>query len=92
MGQPKKHCSRCSTWKPRAAFDRRAAARDGLDSWCKDCRRAYVRRWIAANRRRHEASLKQYRETHREKLRAYQREYQRRRRGRLRAQKRARKN
>jgi len=79
------------TWKPRAAFDRLAVARDGLDSWCKSCRRAYVRSWIAANRERHEASLKRYRDKHREKIRAYQREYQRRRRARLRARKRTRK-
>jgi len=91
MGQRRKRCPRCSRWKPQTAFDRRRAARDGLDSWCKVCRRAYVRRWIAANREKHEATLKRWRNKHRETIRAYQREYQRRRRARLRARNRARK-
>lgn len=38
-----KTCSRCVTEKPAttAYFVRRAASRDGLHGWCKDCMRAY---------------------------------------------------
>jgi len=90
-GRGRKRCSACASWKPRTAFDRRAAARDGLDSWCKNCRRAYVRKWIATNRQRYNATRKRWTEKHREEIRTYQREYKRRVRARLRAQKRTRK-
>jgi hypothetical protein len=91
QGRGKKRCQACSSWKPRAAFYRRAASPDGLDEWCRDCRSAYRRAWVTRHRREYAAWLRNYREKNRERLRAYQREYQRRRRARLRAQKRTRK-
>lgn len=39
-----KHCSRCATTKSVDEFGRNRSARDGLQSWCKACVRAYNRR------------------------------------------------
>lgn len=55
-----KTCGKCGECKPRKAFSRHASARDGLQSWCKDCHRAQyqvhaekakkrTRRWVAKN-------------------------------------------
>lgn len=38
-----KHCSRCSQLLPRSEFRGNAAARDGLQSWCRGCQNAYKR-------------------------------------------------
>jgi hypothetical protein len=35
-----KHCSGCDTTKPITAFYKRAAAKDKLDNFCKDCRKS----------------------------------------------------
>ena len=76
----RKRCGACGRSRPATGFYRCAAAADGLDDWCKECRRAYLRRWIARHRAAHRAWTRAYRERNRDELRAYQREYQRRRR------------
>ena len=38
-----KRCSRCRKTKTRTEFCARKDARDGLQSWCKDCQRDYMR-------------------------------------------------
>ena len=70
-----KYCSACRTTKPITAF-----GRQGLDSWCRTCRRDYQRRWLAAHRDEYNAKHRVYYQQHREQLREYNREYQRRRR------------
>lgn len=35
-----KFCKHCNCWKPRSDFWRNADNVDGLQDWCKDCRRA----------------------------------------------------
>ncbi len=57
----------------------------GLDSWCRACRRAYQRRWMARHRDEYNAKFRAYYQRHREELREYNREYQRRRRALMRA-------
>jgi 5-methylcytosine-specific restriction endonuclease McrA len=44
---PEKVCSACGEHLPRAAFNKRARAADGLQVWCRECEHAY-----AAERRR----------------------------------------
>jgi len=80
-----KRCTACMRLKATASYYRCAASRDGRDPWCKDCRRAYLRKWIARHRSAHARWLEDYKERHREQLRLYQREYQRRRRALMRA-------
>jgi len=44
MAEPeRKRCGRCGQTKPRGAFHRNASRRDGLQSVCKECRRALDR-------------------------------------------------
>jgi hypothetical protein len=80
-----KWCGACSSWKPWAAFQRRAASPDGLDSRCRECRIVYWRAWKKSRHRQHLAWSRNYREKNREHIRAYQRAYQRRRRALLKA-------
>lgn len=50
-----KKCATCKQHQPLAAFNKRQAARDGLQSRCRDC----CRRWYEANRERHYAKVRQ---------------------------------
>jgi len=70
-----KRCSACDRVKLLSAF-----GREGLDSWCRPCRRQYQRRWLAEHRDEYNAKHRQYYQRHREELREYNRLYQRRRR------------
>jgi hypothetical protein len=85
MMRGRKRCLACEATKPRAAFQRRAASPDGIDSYCRHCRRAYRRTWNAAHRGHSLAYLRKYRDKNRERLRTYFREYQRRRRALMKA-------
>ena len=38
---PRKRCPRCRVTKPHAAFARHRTSKDGLQSWCRICARAY---------------------------------------------------
>jgi hypothetical protein len=43
-----KRCGRCREWLPYAAFARKAASKDGLQNWCRECTTA----WAKAHRSR----------------------------------------
>ena len=70
-----KRCSSCNSTKSRTSF-----GRQGLDSWCRSCRRDYQRRWMAIHREEYNAKHREYYQQHRDELREYNRAYQRRRR------------
>jgi hypothetical protein len=70
-----KRCSSCHTIKQLTAF-----GRQGLDSWCRTCRRDYQRRWMSLHRDEYNAKHRAYYQQHRDELREYNRVYQRRRR------------
>ena len=50
---PHKFCTRCSTAKGLGDFGKRKSAKDGLDSWCKSCRNAHHKAWVASNKERY---------------------------------------
>lgn len=75
-----KRCTRCERRRPMGAF-----GSAGRDAWCRPCRRAYQRRWMARHRDTYNALHRAYYRTNRERMRAYYREYQRRRRALMRA-------
>jgi hypothetical protein len=68
-----KRCRACDRRRALSAFPPRRARRDGLDSYCRDCRRAYWRRWLAKNRAAYNAALRAYRAEHTDAIRAYNR-------------------
>jgi len=41
--QKSKRCSRCKQWKPVSEFNKRSASKDGLQSYCRSCKREYRR-------------------------------------------------
>ncbi|MFF9174763.1 endonuclease VII domain-containing protein [Streptomyces sp. NPDC003236] len=51
-GEGAKRCSRCGRHRPRAAFARNKAMRDGLQTYCRDCAAAYhQQRQVAKGRK-----------------------------------------
>lgn len=44
-----KECSRCAETKPRKAFGKRKASKDGLQYFCKECSNIYARKWQRDN-------------------------------------------
>ena len=42
-GVKKKRCTKCKKWKDEIKFGKRSTYRDGLNSWCKNCMREYMR-------------------------------------------------
>lgn len=48
-----KHCPGCRSWVPVTGFKANSTARDGRDSYCLPCRRAYDREYARARRDRH---------------------------------------
>ena len=50
-----KHCNDCDLDKPDSEFARKTATR--LQSKCKECQRAYTKKWYAANRAQHMANV-----------------------------------
>ena len=58
-----KVCVTCHVWRPREAFNRRAAAKDGLQARCRPCSQA----WYQANKAEHTArTARRKRETREE--------------------------
>jgi len=39
-----KRCTKCKQWKPISEFNKRGTSKDGLQSWCRECQRAYRKR------------------------------------------------
>ena len=45
-----KRCGRCEHWLPPEAFTPNRSRRDGLQAFCQECQRAYMRAHYEANR------------------------------------------
>lgn len=72
-----KHCHGCDQPKPLDEFGRRSASKDGRNSRCKACMRAYHRAYYQANKARRRAQLRRHYAAHRERYRDYARERRR---------------
>lgn len=49
----KKTCTQCKETKPLDCFYKRKQARDGLEAFCKDCRKKRNDKWFAENKEKH---------------------------------------
>lgn len=60
--QALKWCNRCKTAKPRKAFSKNRTAKDGLQAWCKNCARNYIRHYYQQpeNQERKRAKGREY--------------------------------
>lgn len=67
-----KQCSRCKRWRPLDDFVKGQSFSDGLNPWCKDCRKEYHkeygRDYRAKNSERISERLKRYYEENRERV------------------------
>jgi hypothetical protein len=85
-----KRCSRCREEKPREAFVKNRTTKDGLHSWCKECKAEnsrrryevspekqleYVRRWARANREKARETRRSWQKANSENIREYHRRY-----------------
>lgn len=68
-----KRCSKCKKEKSLSKFYKNKNKKDGLDYWCKECKKDY--RWN--HREETNERCKKYRQEHREKAREYAQEYAR---------------
>lgn len=68
-----KICSSCHEEKPATEFGLRRRSPDGLQAWCRDCRREYQRVYAQKfrNPERHRRAQHRYRLRHAEKNRAH---------------------
>lgn len=69
-----KQCTKCKEFKSGADFQKRAASKDGLHSWCKSCKRNHEREHYAQNSYRKQY-LSDKRKELAEKTKAYIFEY-----------------
>ena len=65
-----KTCNKCNEEKPLEGFSKRARAKDGLQSHCKECRSAISKAYRKANPEKVAASHRAWREANLEKSRA----------------------
>lgn len=79
-----KRCSKCGETKPREAFSKNRAERDGLQRQCNGCMGQYR----AENRKRNNEQNRQYREANRERIKEQRQQYREVNRERIQAQKR----
>ena len=49
-----KRCPKCSQDLELTSFDRNGAANDGLQTWCRSCRKKHMDKKMAANRKKWE--------------------------------------
>ena len=69
-----KRCSRCELWLELSAFTPNRSRRDGLQTFCRDCQRAYMRQHYEDNRAYYLAKALRSNKKQRERLRAKLRE------------------
>ena len=66
-----KHCNRCNTSKPLNEFSKSKAAKDGLQTKCKECVKPYNKQYKQDNKE----SRKQYNQDNKESRLEYQNQY-----------------
>jgi hypothetical protein len=56
-------CARCKSEEPPSGFYRRSDYKDGLDPWCKICRKSAAAEWAGKNPEKRRASYKRWRQS-----------------------------
>jgi hypothetical protein len=69
-----KICSRCGVEKEFSAFGKHSGNKDGLQYWCKDCKKEYEQEKSDRNREEYLEVRKSYYYAHREEINAIRRE------------------
>ena len=59
-----KKCSKCKMVKSKSEFYKNRCHKDGLDTWCKDCKKEYDKKWRNSNRERRREYGREYRYKH----------------------------
>lgn len=70
-----KTCTHCKEVKPVEAFSKRKSSRDGLQSWCKECLNARVKRWGQANPDHKAALSRRWEQENRSRVRERRRDW-----------------
>ena len=70
-----KRCGKCGRVLPLADFNKMKSSKDGLQYYCKDCKKAHHTEWYAHNKEAIADYQAQYRQANKEKKAAYNAEY-----------------
>ena len=71
-----KYCTGCEQTKELTEFYKDSQKRDGLQSRCKVCIKAYKKKWYQNNREKHNAKSKKWQQNNREKRNASAKKWQ----------------
>jgi len=63
-----KHCLKCDIKKPVVEFSKCASRRDGLQAYCKACKKMADAKWYAANSERHRENDRAWRDANPERV------------------------
>ncbi len=53
-----KQCRKCEKWKTFTSFHKSTSSKDGLQPWCKVCRRLYDRAYFKSHQNKRQANRK----------------------------------
>lgn len=70
-----KQCKICKTIKPETMFYKNPSYSDGREHRCKECRKAYQRKWREDNRQHHREYSRQYYKDNQEERSAYYKQW-----------------
>ncbi|HET8892817.1 MAG TPA: hypothetical protein VFM96_01800, partial [Gaiellaceae bacterium] len=70
-----KRCGRCEKWLEIVAFSPNRSRRDGLQAYCSDCQRAYVREHYEKNRAYYLAKAKKAKTVFRARMKSFMAEF-----------------
>ena len=73
-----KKCQRCGITKTLDNFTKKKAYSDGLDPWCKMCKKEYKAYWDSKNKEHRKKYRDKYYQEHHEEVLKYRREYRKR--------------
>lgn len=71
-----KVCTKCGQVRPLAEYRANSKAKDGLQSWCKECEREYQRKRARTHREEALERARRWREANRERFNEHARQYQ----------------
>ena len=66
-----KQCSKCKSVQPVANFGNQKARKDGLNPWCRSCKRIASKAHVPKDIERHKAIKKAYKEANKERMKPY---------------------
>jgi len=71
-----KQCSRCKQLLPESMFSKQKVSKDGLNYWCKECRKEYDKKYYQENKKYWKESDRKYFQEIKEYMRKWHQEHE----------------